>query len=359
MTLNANFVGFITAGIAAGTISLGDVSVSIGSSTIIVGGSSADLVAGARVQVEGRIVSSGSIEATRIAILYTARPYIGGVTMDTRAAWTKIAVALLLASIGACGGSGSSDVPGNPNDPPAEQGLVATPKAMLELEEQATCDAFNTYVADSVAELFLTGGVAACRDCVVTLAGAAIEPALGTDARSFEEFTGTNNQESGVDELDSVEADAAGNFYVVDGQHLVIANGLPPADLREIARLDLGAGGSIAGLVLDPEKRRLAVVKSSLGLFAPVSDGHPAALAHRSDHGGGIHRRREPGGSRHRSAAQDRRLQAGGASHRLTRPRRLAHDAGDTAADRNGCANSRFEAEARLPPSRAATPRGA
>ena len=84
-------------------------------------------------------------------------------------------------------------------------------------------------------------------------------------------FTGTNNQESGVDELDTVEADAAGNFYIVDGHHLVIANGLPPADLREIAKLDLGAGASIAGLVLDPEKQRLAVVKSSLGLFAPVS----------------------------------------------------------------------------------------
>ena len=37
MTLNANFVGFVTAGNVAGTIGLGDVSVSIGSSTVIVG----------------------------------------------------------------------------------------------------------------------------------------------------------------------------------------------------------------------------------------------------------------------------------------------------------------------------------
>jgi uncharacterized protein DUF5666 len=67
--LNANFVGFVTAGVSAGAISLGDVSVSIDSSTMILGGSIADLVAGARVQVEGRIVSLGRIEATRISVL--------------------------------------------------------------------------------------------------------------------------------------------------------------------------------------------------------------------------------------------------------------------------------------------------
>lgn len=69
ITLNANFAGFVTAGNVAGTIGLGDVSVSIGSSTVIVGGALADLVAGARVQVEGRIVSPGRIAATRISIL--------------------------------------------------------------------------------------------------------------------------------------------------------------------------------------------------------------------------------------------------------------------------------------------------
>jgi hypothetical protein len=68
-TRNVNFVGFITAGIAAGTIALGDVGVSIGGSTVIVDGSSANLVAGARVQVEGQIVSPGRIQATRISVL--------------------------------------------------------------------------------------------------------------------------------------------------------------------------------------------------------------------------------------------------------------------------------------------------
>ena len=197
------------------------------------------------------------------------------------------------------GARGAPTTPPIPTIRRRKQGLVATPKAMLELEEQATCDAFKSYVADlrrgAVSE---RRWLPACRDCVVTLAGAAIEPAFGTDARSFEEFTGTNNQESGVDELDSVEADAAGNFYFVDGQHLVIANGLPPADLREIAKLDLGAGASIRGLVLDPEKRRLAVVKSSLGLFAPVAASILPALAHRSDHRSAVRRRRESGGAR-------------------------------------------------------------
>jgi hypothetical protein len=180
----------------------------------------------------------------------------------------KSLVAVALAALGACGGSGGSDGGGGPT---AALGLVSTPKAMLELRQKATCDALKPAISESIANLFLSRPFPSCPDCMVTMAtGGVVQPALGTDAASFDAFTGTNNQESGVDELDVVEADAAGNFYIVDGDYLVVANGLPPASLRQIAALELTTDGHVDGLVLDPENRRVVAVVSHVGLFEPV-----------------------------------------------------------------------------------------
>ena len=142
---------------------------------------------------------------------------------------------------------------------------------MLELQQPASCDALQSYISESVAELVLNNGFVDCINCAVTLAeGAPVEAGLGTDAASFDTFTGTNNQERGVDELDIVEADENGNFYLIDGNHLVVANGLPPADLREIASLDLSNAGRPEGLVLDPVNQRLVVLLSEIAWFEPV-----------------------------------------------------------------------------------------
>jgi hypothetical protein len=180
---------------------------------------------------------------------------------------------LPLALLAACGGSG-----GDTADPARDAGLVATPKSVLQLEEPATCAAFNEHVTNAVTGLIVNGGFTGCRDCLVTLAGgAAAQPALGTDSRSFTAFSETNNQESGVDELDQIEADANGNFYLLDGTALVIANGLPPANLRQIAKLELG--GHPEGLVLDPANRRLVIARSELSVLPmPLSGGGPAIL---------------------------------------------------------------------------------
>ena len=66
--LAANFVGFITSEIP-GTISLLDVDVSIGRTTIVVGGTVTDLRMGQLIRVEGRIMGIGQIVADRITIL--------------------------------------------------------------------------------------------------------------------------------------------------------------------------------------------------------------------------------------------------------------------------------------------------
>jgi len=66
--LAANFIGFITAVNPPGRITLGDVDVLIRAGTTVVGGAAADLVVGARVQIEGDVSTLGQIEAVRIRI---------------------------------------------------------------------------------------------------------------------------------------------------------------------------------------------------------------------------------------------------------------------------------------------------
>ena len=183
---------------------------------------------------------------------------MGGTSAISR----SLALLALAALVGACSSGGSGGGPASP------LGLVSTPKNLLELRQKTTCDALKPAISDSIANLFLAHGFSPCPHCVITMAtGGVVQPALGTDAASFEALTQTNNQESGVDELDVVEADAAGNFYIADGAYLVVANGLPPASLRQVAAIELTTNGHVEGLVLDAANRRLVAVVSEVGVF--------------------------------------------------------------------------------------------
>src|SRR5689334_8893259 len=90
------------------------------------------------------------------------------------------ALALAASALAACGGSGSSG--GGESD-----GLVSTPKSVLELKEPQTCSAFNDYVTKAVTGVIVNGGFSRCPDCVLMTAvgGAVAEPGLGTDQASF------------------------------------------------------------------------------------------------------------------------------------------------------------------------------
>jgi uncharacterized secreted protein with C-terminal beta-propeller domain len=151
--------------------------------------------------------------------------------------------------------------------------LRPTPTEKLELTQIASCDAVKDYVSASVADLILNSGYPACPDCILTAAGSPRVELAAADAGSFSEVTGTNTQESGVDELDLVEADQLGNFYILDGGYLVVANGLPPAALREIGKLALGEAGHPHGLLLDEANARLVVVLSGRSLVEPANAG--------------------------------------------------------------------------------------
>jgi uncharacterized secreted protein with C-terminal beta-propeller domain len=68
----------------------------------------------------------------------------------------------------------------------------------------------------------------------------------------------TNNQELGVNEGDIVKADDAGNIYVLTGRHFIVADGFPPQNMNELARIDLGGRG--LNLFLDKANQRVVVL---------------------------------------------------------------------------------------------------
>jgi len=190
--------------------------------------------------------------------------------MDTQQSLRTFLIGGVVMALVACSGSGgrNGDNEGTPSV------LKSTPPALLALKTETSCEAHKSYISKSIADLILNVGVVACPACAVPLpAGAGVEAAVATDATSFDAFTGTNNQEQGVDELDQIEVDANGIFYIVDGRHLVIADGLPPADLHEIANLELTQSGYLEGLVLDSENARLVAVVSDYSFVGLVEAG--------------------------------------------------------------------------------------
>jgi hypothetical protein len=65
----ANFIGFVTATRLPDAIVVADVNVQLDAGTVVVGGITRDLQPGQRIQVEGRILEIGSVNATVITIL--------------------------------------------------------------------------------------------------------------------------------------------------------------------------------------------------------------------------------------------------------------------------------------------------
>ena len=168
---------------------------------------------------------------------------------------------IALTFFGACGSGGDGGPGPGPN--PDNDTLVTTPTARLMLQQTNSCEELRDYVADSISDLFIDGAHTFCTDCTFSTGGDEGLAAGGAaDAAVFSSFTGTNAQEAGVDELDLVEADANGNFYVVDGDYLVVSNGLPPEDLREVAALEIMNSGFANGLLLDEANNRLVVAVS-------------------------------------------------------------------------------------------------
>ncbi len=144
---------------------------------------------------------------------------------------------------------------------------ATTPLAALSLHPVANCDEYRDRLADGLFHSFTEGYVygygylegdtlpAASAD---TAAPGGAAGAGGAQQKSTPDAVSqTNTQEAGVDEADLVKTDAQGILYVVRNRYLLVEKGFPPAELAELARLDLAI--NVSRLYLDEANRRLVI----------------------------------------------------------------------------------------------------
>lgn len=173
------------------------------------------------------------------------------------------------------------------DDSPSAARPSATPSAKLALAPfDEDCADFRDYLADALAREVLEG-YGPCWGCLplddptmLTGAPAVMGPSAGDAAVGAESaphaVSGTNVQEAGVDEADLLEADAAGYFYVVRGQELLVIDAVPAETMDIVARVPLETVGYARGLYLDPERERLAVLIDFTGPDYPSAAPFPA-----------------------------------------------------------------------------------
>ena len=151
---------------------------------------------------------------------------------------------------------------GCPFDEPEEK-LFPEPifkkKAASALHKSKDCDEFKDYLAQNLIEQYLDnegGRWGWCPNCFF------VSDPLLEDGGSFNDtgtsasttsggvgggsgasasqanpgsVSGTNNQESGVDELDVLKTDTSGNIFLVQDTQLIIADAFPPSEINALS----------------------------------------------------------------------------------------------------------------------------
>ncbi len=180
--------------------------------------------------------------------------------------WSGLVLAALLSGCG--GGTDSSVVIVDP--PPAQD--EPTPASALGLQKVASCADYTAYLADSITHRLL--GQQNFIAVPLDLATAAPPPApvQAPALPGFIDVTGTNNQEAGVDEIDLIEADPRGLFYLINGGTLVVVTGEPASEMAELAHLELSANGGVSGITYDEPRQRLVALVSEYTAFPALPE---------------------------------------------------------------------------------------
>ena len=146
------------------------------------------------------------------------------------------------------------------------------------LHKAENCDDFKTYLSQNLIEQYLenesngwgfcpfcvTGGFAGVVDDGVNTSMPPAAGAAGGEASDSSavtnpgNVTGTNNQESGVDELDKVKTDSKGNIYLTENKKLYIFDAFPPQNMNILSVKDIA--NDAYGLFLDEDNARLIIL---------------------------------------------------------------------------------------------------
>ena len=186
-----------------------------------------------------------------------------------------LTIAIIVLALVSCTSSDSNNI---------EQPLPkSVPVGLLQLQPAENCDELKNYITESLIKQYAsipryanyyycpaprTGG----GDAAPPTAGAEPVPATdgsnltggesgadgAADASAPGDVSDTNNQEQGVHESDIVKADDLGNVYILTGRHFIIADGFPPQNMSEHARIELGARG--LNLFLDKDNQRVIIL---------------------------------------------------------------------------------------------------
>ncbi len=186
-------------------------------------------------------------------------------------------IILLIILLPACDRGNSTNSAAIPNTE-----VLPVPIGYLHLQQADNCDELKNYIIESLVKEYASipkyaeyyycpaPGVGGGGSTDAVPPPAATAPVSGDDgsqsggesaadtAPAPDGVSDTNNQEQGVNEGDIVKADDAGNVYILTGRHFIIADGFPPQNMSEHARIDLGARG--LNLFLDKENQRVIIL---------------------------------------------------------------------------------------------------
>ena len=133
------------------------------------------------------------------------------------------------------------------------------------LQSAGSCDGLRAYLVDVIVEQLVRSWISPWRWLG---GGPSGFPDAGSGQPSPTDYTSTNNQEQGVDELDIVKTDGRHLYVAMDGW-LRILRSWPPEASEQLATLELP--GYTHGLFL--HRDLVAVLSSGYGIVSPLWEG--------------------------------------------------------------------------------------
>lgn len=168
--------------------------------------------------------------------------------------------------LSACNTLSDLDEGGDNNNSPEPSPAVNDTVSIthLKLAASASCNELTGYIEDALVEYYTKYNDYSYRMLPMTgmlddgiAESSATSPSSNAAQDSPSGVSKTNTQEAGVDELDWLKTDEAGNILIAQGQSLYIVQTYPPESLSQQSKIDLGF--ETTGLYIDEKNHRVIV----------------------------------------------------------------------------------------------------